>query len=92
MALAVIVAAAAVRVSLVEACVLGLCISTVLAAEIFNTALEYLAREITSERRPGLAAALDMASGAVLVSAIGAAVVGAAILGYRAGSLAGWWG
>jgi diacylglycerol kinase len=83
MAIAVLVVALAVRVSLVEGCVLAICVTMVLAAEMFNTALEYLSREVTRDDRPGIATALDIASGAVLVTAIGAAVVGCAILGYR---------
>jgi diacylglycerol kinase len=91
MAAAVVVCGALVRVSLVEACVLGLCITIVLTAEIFNTALEYLSREITRERRPGIAAALRLASGAVLMAAIGAAAIGAVVLGNRLGMALGWW-
>jgi len=91
MAAAVPVVAVVLRVSLVEACVLGLCVTIVIAAEVFNTAIEGLAREITREEKPGIAAALEMASGAVLVTSIGAAGVGAAVFVYRAGVLAGWW-
>jgi diacylglycerol kinase len=91
MAAAVLVVAVVLRVSLVEACVLGLCVTIVIAAEVFNTAIERLAREITREEKPGIAAALEMASGAVLVTSIGAAGVGAAVFVYRAGVLAGWW-
>jgi len=91
MAAAVVIAAIVLRVTLVEWCLLGLCIAMVLAAEIFNTALERLAKEITDQHRPGIGAALDMASGAVLVTAIGSAAVGGAIFVYRLGLLLGWW-
>ena len=91
LAAAVVIAAIVLRVSLVEWCTLGLCITVVLAAEVFNTALERLAKEITDEQCPGIGAALDMASGAVLVTAIGSAAVGSAILVYRLGLLLGWW-
>lgn len=91
MAAAVIAAAVVLRVSLVEACVLGLCITAVLAAEMFNTALEQLAREVDRGRNAGIAAALDIASGAVLTTVIGSALVGGAIFTYRLGALAGWW-
>jgi diacylglycerol kinase len=91
MAIAVIVAAFAVRVSLTEGCILALCITLVLAAELFNTALEQLAREVDRGRNAGIAAALDIASGAVLTTAMGSAIVGGAILTYRLGILAGWW-
>lgn len=89
MAVAVVVGALALRVTLVEACILGLCIGQVLAAETFNTAIEYLSREISPEETPRLADALDMASGAVLALAIVSALVGGAIFLHRAGQLAG---
>jgi diacylglycerol kinase len=91
MAAAVAIMAALLRVSLAEACLLGLCVTIVLAAEVFNTALEQLARAIDRERNEHIAAALDLASGAVLVAALGAAGVGAAIFAYRGGVFAGWW-
>jgi diacylglycerol kinase len=84
MAIAVAAAAAVLRVTLVEGCILALCVTHVIAAEVFNTALEYLSREVTREPKRGLAEALDMASGAVLASAIGAAAIGIAIFAYRA--------
>lgn len=84
MAIAVAVSATLLGVTLVEGCILALCVTHVIAAEVFNTALEYLSREITRERNQCLADALDMASGAVLASAIGAAAIGIAIFAYRA--------
>jgi len=62
-------------------CVLAMCITGVLTAELFNSAIERLARAITKETNPLVRDALDMASGAVLVAAIGAAVVGVFVLG-----------
>jgi diacylglycerol kinase len=91
MAAAVVVSAVVLQVTWVEACLLGLCVSLVLVAEIFNTAVEHLAREISRDERPGIAAALDMASGAVLLAAIGAACVGGAIFLTRLGLMLGWW-
>jgi diacylglycerol kinase len=92
MALAVAVTAAFVRVSLVEGCLLVLCVTIVLAAEAFNTAVEFLAREITRDERIGIGEALDMASGAVLLASLGSAVVGCAIFAYRLGGMLQWWG
>ncbi len=77
---AVIGLAAWLGVTLVEWLLLVLCITAVFAAELFNTALEHLAKAVTPERRPEVRDALDVASGAVLAVSIGAAVVGAAIL------------
>src|SRR4051812_25363797 len=69
MAVAVGVLAAVLKVSLSEAVILALCLTIVLMAEIFNTAIEHLARAITSDHRPEIATALDVAGGAVLVAA-----------------------
>jgi diacylglycerol kinase len=83
LAVAVVGAAAVLQCSLVEWCVLVLCIMTVLAAETFNTSLEHLARAVTREQHEEIRNALDTAAGAVLLTAVGAATVGAAILGNR---------
>jgi diacylglycerol kinase len=91
MAAAVLVAAIALRVSLIEACVLGLCVTVVMAAEIFNTALEFLSREVTREQNPRIGVALEMASAAVLVTAIGSAAIGGTIFVYRLGVNLAWW-
>ena len=89
LAAAVLIAGIALRVSLVEACILGVCVTLVLVAEMFNTALERLARTIDHEYKSDLAAALDIASGAVLTAAIGAALVGGAIFLSRVTALLG---
>jgi diacylglycerol kinase len=91
MAAAVLIAGIALRVSLSEACILAVCVTLVLAAEMFNTAIERLARAIDHEYNADLAAALDIASGAVLTTAIGAALIGGAIFLSRLGLLLGWW-
>jgi diacylglycerol kinase len=87
MATAVVATGAFVQVSPVEWCLLVLAIGLVLMAEIFNTAIESLARGPGSRRHPRLRDALDMASGGVLVAAITAAVVGAIVFGSR---IAAW--
>ena len=45
-------------------------------SETFNTGLEILAEAITKERHPILKIAKDVAAAAVLISALGAVVVG----------------
>ena len=90
-ALVVVLMAAALRVGLVEWCLLLLCIALVLAAELFNTALECLAREIDRDYNPGIGAALDVASAAVLSTSVGSAFVGSVIFIHRAGVLLQWW-
>lgn len=79
----VIAAGIALRVSRVDWCLLALCIAGVLAAELFNSALEELAAGFHREHDPHLARALDIASGAVLLAALGAACVGMLVLGWR---------
>jgi diacylglycerol kinase len=76
---AVLIAAAVLRLPLWQWCVLLLCIALVLTAELFNSALERMAKQIDRARNPALGEALDIASAAVLVASIGAAVIGAAI-------------
>lgn len=64
-----------------EWCLLVLSITVVLTAETINTAIEHLARAVSVETRPELRDALDVASGAVLLAAIGAATVGGIVFG-----------
>jgi diacylglycerol kinase len=45
-------------------------------AEAFNTALEQLADTLHPERDPGIGRAKDVAAAAVLIAALGAAVIG----------------
>ena len=89
----VLVAAAAVmlRVNLTEACLLALCVAGVIAAEMFNTAIEHLAKAVDDEHHPLLGSALDIAAGGVLIASCGAALVGLLIFGYRLGLLMKWW-
>ena len=76
---AVVIAAAVLGVSVVEWCLLLGAIGFVLTAEVFNTAIESLARAHDVGRHPRIRDALDMASAAVLVAAITAAVLGATV-------------
>lgn len=46
------------------------------SAEAFNTALEQLADALHPEQHPGIGQAKDMAAAAVLIAAVGAAVIG----------------
>jgi diacylglycerol kinase len=88
---AVIVAAAVLRVDRYEWCLLLLCITGVLVAEMFNSALEAMAKAVTSESHPHLRDSLDIGAAAVLVASIGAAIVGTLIFGHRLGILLNWW-
>ena len=64
-----------------EWCALAIAIVQVWVAETFNTGLEVLAEAITTERHPVLKIAKDIAAAAVLISALGAIVVGAVLFG-----------
>ena len=68
------------NVSRIEWCLLMLCVTVVLMAEVFDSALEHLAKAITREQDDHIRAALDMASGAVLLASLGAAIVGTLLL------------
>lgn len=78
--------------NLLEWCVLLLCIGIVLSAELFNSAFESCAKAITNEYDDHIRDALDIASGAVLIASIAAAIVGASIFLFRLGFWLGWWG
>lgn len=83
----VLFAAALLQADRTESCVLLLCITVVLVAEMFNSALEHLARAVDRSENRHLGSALDIGSAAVLTAAIGASVVGSIILVSRA---TGW--
>ena len=78
------------RISSGEWLAVIICVSTVTALEAINTAIEYLTNLVSPDYHPLAGKVKDMAAGAVLISAIGAAVVGgiifiprlAAYLGY----------
>ncbi len=62
-----------------EWCAVGLAIALVWSAECFNTAMEGMVDLVSPERRPLAGRIKDLAAGAVLAAAIGAAAVGAII-------------
>ena len=55
------------------------CIAAVIAAEAFNSAIEAVADRFGPERHPLIGKAKDVAAAGVLVTAIGAAIIGAII-------------
>jgi len=69
------------KVTLTEWCLLIFAIGMVLAAEGFNTAIEKLVDLISPEIQPLAGYVKDLAAGAVLITAISAAVIGALIFG-----------
>lgn len=73
------IAALLLRCALWQWCVLLLCISMVLAAELMNSAIERLAKGLCQERNEHVGAALDIASASVLCVSVFAAGLGALI-------------
>jgi diacylglycerol kinase len=76
-----LVVAAVVHLSPLEWALIVFAIASVLAAEAVNTAIERLADALMPERHPLVGAAKDLAAGAVLITAVGAAIVGVLVLG-----------
>ena len=62
-------------------CWLVAAMTMVISAEAFNTAIERLADRVTTQRDALIGQAKDLAAGAVLCAAIGAAVIGSIVLG-----------
>lgn len=75
-ALLVFCLAVVFKLSLIEWIIVLACIAAVLTAEMFNRALEVMAKAVTREEDEEIRLALDIASGAVLIAAIGATVIG----------------
>lgn len=67
------------HISQAEWTILVLCTALVWTAELLNTAIERLSEIVQPNEDNRVAAILDVAAGAVLVAAIGAAMVGAII-------------
>jgi diacylglycerol kinase len=87
----VIAAGVLVGVSRIEWCLLVLCITIVMAAEMFNSAIETIANAIDRRYNEHLFVGLEIGSAAVLIAAIGAAVTGVLVLGFRLGVTLDWW-
>jgi diacylglycerol kinase len=66
-----------VHLSNLEWSLVVMCIALVLSMEAVNTALEYLTDLVSPDHHPLAGKAKDVAAAAVLIAAIGAAVVGA---------------
>lgn len=75
----IVIAAFLFRVSATDWCWIIVAISIVWTAEALNTAFEFLADAASPEFHPLVRDAKDVAAGAVLVTAISAAVIGAIV-------------
>ncbi len=73
---AVVICGFVFSVSITEWCLLILSICCVLAAETFNSAIEYLTDRVSTEHHPLSGKAKDASAGAVLLIALGTATVG----------------
>ncbi len=80
-ALAVVAAGLYLGLSLTEWSIIVIAIAMVLATEIINTAIENFADRVSPNYDQAVGTAKDLAAGAVLVTAMGAAVVGVLVLG-----------
>jgi len=78
---AVVIAGFVLGISPAEWCWLVLAIIAVWMAEALNTAIEFLADVASPEFHPLVKKAKDVAAGAVLISAIGAFIIGIIIIG-----------
>ena len=87
LAAAVLLGSLLVGVSKLELAVLILVILLVFVTEMFNTAMEFAVDLATREYHPLAKLAKDVSAGAVLVSSIGAVLVGYLILADNLGSL-----
>ncbi|MDD2526081.1 MAG: diacylglycerol kinase family protein [Bacteroidales bacterium] len=64
------------RISIMEWIAIFLCISTVFAAEIINTAIERLTDKISPDYHPDAGIIKDLAAGAVLICAFFSVIIG----------------
>ena len=75
-AVLVILAGFYFQINSTEWCLIVLAIFLVLAAEAFNTALEYLTDLVSPDYHPLAGKTKDVAAAGVLLTAIGAAIIG----------------
>ena len=74
--MAVIIAGIVLGITRTEWIMVVMCIGTVIAAELFNTAIEKLVDSVSPERHPVAGQVKDIAAGAVLICAVAAAIIG----------------
>jgi diacylglycerol kinase (ATP) len=79
----VIVAGFGLQIDRFEWLAVILAITAVWSTEAINTAIEALGDAVTRDDHPGIGRAKDLAAGAVLLSAMGAAVIAAIVFGRR---------
>lgn len=72
----VLIAGFILNVNTVEWCILLVCIALVLSAEAFNSSIEQLTDITSPEKKPKAGLVKDLAAGAVLITALLAAIIG----------------
>ncbi len=82
-AVCAVAAAAILQCTVVEWCIVVICIGMVLAAELFNSAVETLFHGLDVATQQRIEGCLDIAAGAVLVASLTAAAVGIILFGHR---------
>ena len=82
-AVLVVLLSSALGLGRLETAIVALAAVIVIVAEMVNTALEHLVDMVTAEYHPLAAKVKNIAAGAVLAAAVGAAVVGIMIFGPR---------
>ncbi|MDO5565513.1 MAG: diacylglycerol kinase family protein [Planctomycetia bacterium] len=80
-AIAALLAGFFVGLTAIEWALLVFAIGMVIAAEMFNTALEVMAREVTDEQSEYIRLSLDISSGAVFVASVVAVITGVILFG-----------
>jgi diacylglycerol kinase len=79
----VLAAALALDFAWVEWCLVLGCVGAVIAAELFNSAIETLFRGLDLETKGRIKGCLDIAAGAVLAVSLTAAIVGLIVFGRK---------
>ncbi len=85
--IAVVACGVLLRITAGEWIAVALCVGMVLAAEAFNTSIEYLADHVCSDRHEQIKKVKDLAAAGVFVTAVMAVVVGAIIFLPRVAAL-----
>ncbi|MEI6346767.1 MAG: diacylglycerol kinase family protein [Bacteroidota bacterium] len=67
------------NISLIEWCIIIICIGVVLTAELINTTIENIVNELSPQQSIFAKNTKDIAAGAVLIAAIAAAIIGSII-------------
>ena len=79
----VVAAALVLEFNWVEWCLVVGCVGGVIAAELFNSAIETLFHGLDQETKDRISGCLDIAAGAVLVVSLTAAAVGLVVFGQK---------